>query len=495
MKFKSIFLLVLSLVHTSLCIFSSPQYVNPTFKLDIQKTIQSASDPQVIKTLELIKNAPSAFWIDRKEKIYGKETNSLEGILLDASSYSEKQTAIFIFYDLPNRDCNARASNGQLCCTYRADGRCDYLTNRDNCQAGLDQYIKEYVDPYVSVISQYQDKVNIAIVIEPDSLPNLITNMGNPACRNSERVYKDGIKYAVEQFAKKAPKAWVYLDAAHGGWLGWKDSNMIPFVRLVQSMNILPYIRGFATNVANYQPIGKMCPQVDWCLPHNNHLSDECCQDPCKLTTQYNGCVNELNYVQLLASYFPDKKFIIDTGRNGVPNARQDCSNWCNPRDTGLGQYPTTETGYPNIDAFLWLKTPGESDGCSQILPDGKQCPRFDSMCASADSIGSRSGEPRVPEAGGWFNYQIEMYAKNANLGKIPAQPQSSGSPSPSKKPSSKPQPSKKPSSPTQPTPSPIPSPNPSVNPAPNSSPSGSNTEFILNGKWRVKCSECVIDS
>ena len=91
---------------------------------------------------------------------------------------------------------------------------------------------------------------------------------------------------------------------------------------------------------------------------------------------------------------------------------RQDCSNWCNIRDAGVGLKPTAKTGSPMIDAYFWLKTPGESDGCTQTLPDGKQCPRFDSMCASQDSLGSRSGEPRAPEAGAWFDYQIKQLAQ-----------------------------------------------------------------------------------
>lgn len=463
-------------------IFAGPMYVNPSFQANIDQTIAVTQDPVALANLKLIRNAPSAFWIDKREKIKGTSLNSLEGILADAAKNPVKQTAVFIVYDLPNRDCNARASNGELCCTYRSDGTCDYSKNTDNCEAGLNQYKKEYIDPYVEVVSQYQDKVNIALVLEPDSLPNLITNMGNPACRNSERAYKDGIKYAVEQFAQQAPKVWLYLDSSHGSWIGWKDSNMIPFVKLVQSMGIAPYLRGFSSNVANYQPLGKMCPQIDWCLPHNNHLSDECCNDPCKLTTQYNGCTNELNFVQLLGSYFPDKKFIIDTGRNGVPNARQDCANWANPRDTGLGQYPTADTGYPQVDAYLWLKTPGESDACTEILPDGTHCARFDTMATSIDSIGSRIGEPRAPEAGKWFMYQIQMLAKNANLGKIPPQvlnppspPTSSANPIPSKPP--KPSPSKKP----EPTPT----------PAPVSVPSPSPSQTFQSGSYKITCKSC----
>merc|ERR1719229_733771 len=109
--------------------------------------------------------------------------------------------------------------------------------------------------------------------------------------------------------------------------------------------------------------------------------------------------------------------FVIDTGRNGAPGSRNDCSHWCNPRGSGIGHVPTTDTPDPRIDALHWLKTPGESDGCTEDLPDGTKCPRFDTMCASSDSLGSRAGEPRAPEAGLWFHYQIAELADNADLG------------------------------------------------------------------------------
>lgn len=112
-----------------------------------------------------------------------------------------------------------------------------------------------------------------------------------------------------------------------------------------------------------------------------------------------------------------DVKFIVDTGRNGRPQARTDCSNWCNPRGNGIGHVPTTKTLHKRIDAYYWLKTPGESDGCTEELPDGGKCPRFDKMCASTDSLGSKNGEPRAPEAGLWFDYQIKELAQYADLG------------------------------------------------------------------------------
>ena len=201
------------------------------------------------------------------------------------------------------------------------------------------------------------------------------------------------------------------------------DDQTGKFATIIAEMQIADKVRGFATNVANYQPVGSLiCPQPGTCKGQMSN--DPCCaDDPCNLQKDWNWAHNELNYVDVLdyklraaiPGFTP--AFIIDTGRNGKPNSRTDCGNWCNPRGTGVGHVPTTVTPDGRIDALFWLKTPGESDGCTEILPDGTSCPRFDQMCASVDSLGSQSGEPRAPEAGIWFHYQIAMLAENANMG------------------------------------------------------------------------------
>jgi cellulose 1,4-beta-cellobiosidase len=290
--------------------------------------------------------------------------------------------------------------------------------------------MNDYVDPFAAVVGKYSEQTQIVVIIEPDSLPNLATNQGDPHCGNSATTaaYTIGIPYAVNQLAKLAPKASIYVDAAHGGWLGW-DDNLQKFVTAFRQLNIHDKVRGFATNVANYQPIGTLCPwsgsgtRNDYCL-NGQHQSDACCADPCRLEGQWNDANNELNYAQALSKSMSagisgfTPYFVIDTGRNGVGDMRKDCANWCNPRGAGAGAKPAASpAGVPDyIDAFYWLKTPGESDGCTQVLPDGSNCPRFDSFCGSSDSIGSQSEEPRAPEAGRWFDYQVKMLASNAHF-------------------------------------------------------------------------------
>ncbi|KAJ8606213.1 hypothetical protein CTAYLR_010496 [Chrysophaeum taylorii] len=400
-------------------------YVNPTYAANLDRTIANTRNADVAATLEAMKEVPSAYWIDVKSKISGNSTSDLRGILIDALRQDPVPLCVFIVYDLPNRDCHAYASRGEICCAYFSDGTCDY-DNSGDCAAGLDEYKTSYIDPFVDVLVQFDGIVPVALVIEPDSLPNFATNADDPRCGNegTQNAYTEGIAYAVTQVATRTTHVATYLDAAHGGWLGW-ESNLDSFVATVADMGISDYIRGFATNVANYQDLGIPCDgdDEDSCLTGDSTRA--CCDDPCGLLAEYNGAQNEYNYAKMLVSAFEaaipgfDPHVIIDTGRNGNPAGRTDCSTWCNPRDMLVGEWPTADTLDPdNVDALYWLKTPGESDGCTELLPSednefvaAGECPRYDQSCAAVDSIGTADGEPYCPEAGVWFEYQIKMLA------------------------------------------------------------------------------------
>jgi len=433
-------------------------YVNPSNMKEYDASIASASGTIKVN-LEGMKNTPSAYWIDVKSKIDDTSLRGMRGILADAKKNNE--LVVLIHYDVPNRDCKAVASNGEICCTYKSDGQCDYLAG-GSCEAGLSEYKSEYVDKFVKALKDFPD-VPTVVIVEPDSLPNLATNLDTPRCGNTatQISYKTGIAYALEQL--QTTHATLYIDAAHGGWLGW-DDNLGDFFSVLKGMNVnWSGVRGFAQNTANYQAVGQKCPwepdtgtRNSHCLPSGQGRSDACCADPCKLISQWNPCVNEMNFGQALSKasqkYLGFSPYnIIDTGRNGVVDARQDCANWCNPRGMGVGALPSAETGEEFVDAFFWLKTPGESDGCTQTTPDGSSCARYDTMCGSSDSIGSRSGEPRSPEAGKWFDYQVKILAENAADTNWPG-----------------------PVPPSPPVPTPTPTPGPVPTPSPSDCPGGS---------------------
>lgn len=409
-------------------------YLNPVNQAEYDKSIASATDPDIRSNLERMRGIASAYWIDKKEKIRGKNTTrTVEGILADAASKPQSELVVLIWYDFPNRDCAAAASAGEICCAYNDDGTCDW-GNGGDCATGIEEYKTGYVDPFIEVLAEYKGKVRVAIIFEPDSLPNFATNMDKPHCGSEEtrNAYTKGAKYALNELVSKTDAA-VYIDAAHGGWLGW-HKNIMSFMGTLKELDV-PFgkIRGFSTNVAGYEGLGEMCPwepddpvgsphRNGFCLNGKN-ANHPCCEDPCGLLGDWDPAQNEMNYAQML--HHAAKKelgieahIVIDTGRNGVPDARSDCANWCNIRNAGAGHASTSQTDAPGmVDAYFYLKTPGESDGCTQTLPDGSACPRFDTGCGKVDAIGSRESEPRAPEAGGWFDYQVKQLAEFANFG------------------------------------------------------------------------------
>ena len=62
-----------------------------------------------------------------------------------------------------------------------------------------------------------------------------------------------------------------------------------------------------------------------------------------------------------IADQLGGKPFVVDTSRNG--NGTTADTQWCNPRGRAVGEPPLTPPSDPRVDAYLWIKVPGESDG------------------------------------------------------------------------------------------------------------------------------------
>ncbi|NEE46483.1 glycoside hydrolase family 6 protein, partial [Streptomyces sp. SID8455] len=110
----------------------------------------------------------------------------------------------------PGRDCAALASNGELGPTE------------------LGRYKSDYIDPIAAILGDpAYASLRIVTLIEPDSLPNLVTNAGGTAGSTPECAtmkangnYEKGIGYALHTLGA-LPNVYNYVDAAHHGWLGW----------------------------------------------------------------------------------------------------------------------------------------------------------------------------------------------------------------------------------------------------------------------------------
>ncbi|WP_351237270.1 glycoside hydrolase family 6 protein [Streptomyces sp. NPDC002133] len=175
---------------------------------------------------------------------------------------------------------------------------------------------REWVDKVAKGIGDRR----ATVVLEPDAVLHLVDGC-TPDEFHEERY--DLLKGAIERL-KQQPATKVYLDAGNAGW-SQPDSLFEP----LQWAGIAN-ADGFAVNVSNFQ------------------------------TTDASE-----DFGKRLSAKVGNKHFVIDTSRNGNgPYTEGDPKeNWCNPPGRALGEPPTTKTGDPIVDAYLWVKRPGESDG------------------------------------------------------------------------------------------------------------------------------------
>ena len=343
-------------------------YVDPEFARMVAKV--PASAPEDAARMKKVAGFPTAVWLETLEtaKLAGP---TLDDALKQEAAGSGPIVPVFVVYNLPNRDCAAEGSRGELFVD----------------KGGEALYQSQFIDVIAAAFAAHPSQ-KIAVVLEPDSLPNLVTNSELPACAAAEQVYRRGIAYAISKLSM--PNVFIYMDAAHAGWLGWPKNlpkAVALFKEVITSAGGPDRIRGFALNVSNYDP------------PKEPRAKKSGPDDPSQ---------DELGYAEDLAAGLAKfgitgKGFIIDTSRNGRAGIRTADGNWCNVKGAGLGERPAVAPA-PNVDAYFWIKTPGESDGTAD-----RKAARFDENCVSDDAM------PGAPEAGELFApYLIEL-AKNAN--------------------------------------------------------------------------------
>ena len=105
----------------------------PSFQQDIQSSVRTARRGKELRHLSIIRDIPTAYWLDVKYKVVAgddKTTDTAEGILKHASRKYKSPLVTFVVYDLPNRDCSAEASNGEICSAEKRlpNGKCDFVT-------------------------------------------------------------------------------------------------------------------------------------------------------------------------------------------------------------------------------------------------------------------------------------------------------------------------------------------------------------------------------
>ncbi|MDT0341684.1 glycoside hydrolase family 6 protein [Streptomyces litchfieldiae] len=402
-------------------------YVNPDW------SAHAAAEPGG----DAIANEPTAVWLDRRAAITGGSAGNSTGLRehLDNALVQAQDHENFVFqvvvYNLPGRDCAALASNGELA----ADD--------------IDTYKNEFIDPIAEILSDpaYAD-LRIVTIVEIDSLPNLITNVSprETATENCDTMlangnYQEGIAYALQELGA-IPNVYNYVDAGHYGWIGW-DDNFGASAELFHDVAVqsgsVDNVHGFIVNTANYGPTtepyysindsvgGVSVRQSDW--------------------VDWNRYVDNQSFAQGFRQELISQGFdsgigmLIDTSRNGwggpdrptgpgpmtdvnayVEGSRLDgrfqAGNWCNQSGAGLGERPQASPA-TGIDAYAWIKPPGESDGSSELI-DNDEGKGFDRMCDPTyegnprNNFNMSGALPNAPLSGHWFSAQFQELLANA---------------------------------------------------------------------------------
>ncbi|WP_020472980.1 glycoside hydrolase family 6 protein [Zavarzinella formosa] len=417
-------------------------FVDATFyrNADYVLAVMKAADiegGELGKQMRQVAGHPTFLWLDSIAAVHGTDgyPRSLAGHFDEA--IKQRANAIgLVIYNLPNRDGSALASNGEL------------LVSKN----GLERYKTEYIDAIYKVLKQEKySGLRVIMVIEPDSLPNLITNLTFERVREAEKsgAYVKGVQYAVGTL-RSLPNTYAYIDIGHAGWMGW-PSNLNPFVELLKTTGAgisggNGQVDGFISNVSNYnpavepylkaeqqvggQPVRSLSGWYDW----NDHIDEQSYATALRdaLTTGKDA--------------YPDRiGLLLDTSRNGWggparPSAasrsndlktfvretsidkRIHKGNWGNQTGAGIGARPVAKPA-PHYHAYVWVKPPGESDGSSQLIPKGPDNPAgkgFDQMCDPTYRGNSLNGNnftgamPNAPVAGRWFQAQFVQLVKNA---------------------------------------------------------------------------------
>jgi cellulose 1,4-beta-cellobiosidase len=400
-------------------------YVNPEW------SAKAAAEPGGSR----ISNQPTGVWLDRIAAING--VNGGMGLRdhLDTAltqKGSGELVVQLVIYNLPGRDCAALASNGELGPTE------------------IDKYKTQYIDPIAAILADPKyAALRIVTTIEIDSLPNLVTNTGSrptatPQCdvMKANGNYQKGVGYALNKLGD-APNVYNYIDAGHHGWIGWDDNFAASATVMKEAATsegaTVNDVHGFITNTANYSALKE----------NNFTINDSVAGKSVRESAwvDWNRYVDELSFAQAFRNQLVTTGFnsgigmLIDTSRNGWggtarpsgPGAMTDVNtyvnggrydrrihvgNWCNQSGAGLGERPQANPA-AGIDAYVWMKPPGESDGSSQFIenPEGKG---FDRMCDPTYEGNARNGFnmsgalPNSPLSGHWFPAQFQELMKNA---------------------------------------------------------------------------------
>lgn len=345
----------------------------------------------------------------------------------------ERAVPVLVLYNIPGRDCGSYSAGG-------AENTTDY-------------------EAWIDAIGEAIGGRKVVVLLEPDSLADLPSDCGyDPAQVNVPQATADRytqIGYAISKL-ETGSQTLVYIDGGNSHW------QAVPTIaaRLVQAG--IQNAQGFFTNVSNFNlnnyetkydawvssclAFGSDSEEGGWRLGNYSYCASQYYSpfgtvNPDDISTW--GYTDEW-YQQNMGTAVPTTHFVVDSSRNGqgTLNAaiyaaapyNQPASvvqtitsgNWCNPPGRGLGVHPTANTGVALLDAYLWVKTPGESDGTCDAAGRARawdyaiySLPGWP-MDAAGQAIFDPLWRLDDPIAGAWFPQQAIDLTHRANPPLLP---------------------------------------------------------------------------
>src|SRR5215472_2897361 len=328
------------------------------------KQLRQQHDRADAELLRDMVSTPQAVWFTKgtPQQVRDDVRDTME------SARDQFAVPVLVAYDVPGRDCAQFSAGAAL-------EKTTYLAWIDGVASGI-------------------GRGKAVVILEPDSLGLLPSSCGGPRpgfpFTDADRLAElNGAVARLEQ----QPNVSVYLDGTHSAWLGVGDAAS----RLVRGG--VMQAQGFYVNVSNYQLTPNLVQyatwvsdciafandpeQGGWRLGHYNFCTSQYFPVVLSPFSVWGAAANAANawYAANMGTAVATTRFVVDTSRNGTgPNSMAtfaaapfnqpasvvstlQAGNWCNPPGRGVGLKPAATPTAPLLDAWLWVKIPGESDG------------------------------------------------------------------------------------------------------------------------------------
>jgi endoglucanase len=379
------------------------------------RRLASSGDKQDAALIAEMENVPQAVWFTSGTP--AQVRSQVRQTMTRAAV--QHAVPVLVAYDIPGRDCSEYSAGG-------AEDESAY-------------------DQWIGAFARGVGGGKAVVIVEPDALGNLPSDCGLPS---SVYPFTDDERIAEIQDAVSVleadPRASVYLDGTQSAWQSVGTITQRLLEASVQDT------QGFFLNVSNYQADPNLIDYGTWisdCIAMVTDPSNADYNNPSACASQYYPATeSDFSTYDLTTQWYtanigdavPATHFVIDTSRNGTgPNDMSSYAdapydqpssvistlasgNWCNSPGAGLGLRPTAKTGVPLLDAYLWVKTPGQSDGQCDEAGGVRTWDYSDYTQASwpTDSTDQNLFDPLWgvddPAAGSWFSQQALQLAQDA---------------------------------------------------------------------------------